>query len=186
VNNLLYSVHGRRDSLHLNGPAYSGQKGEQIAVNRYDIDPETINAIFTVGFCSTGYTAAAGSHKLVNLYLDAGNPGTTLNAGSNLVSTESVECPSKAKTCTLALSAMDQICGAGGSGADLFEISVTVDGTPVDGGEGVSMDTGIDTPPPCMGGNWSDIATVTAGSHTIELFTTITQGNYGGTPTQGQ
>jgi|SRR5579862_3204737 len=125
--------------------------------------------------------AAATSHKLVRTYLDSGNPGTAMVDGLNLVTATAVVCPKDDSTCTLALSAMDQVCG-GGIGTP-FQIIVTVDGTQVDAGEWVANNAPSESSN-CGGGSWADNYAVSTGKHQVELYTDWSVGTGG--LTQGQ
>lgn len=121
-----------------------------------------------------------GAHKLVKVYLGSGNPGTSIADGPNLVGTLEVACPKSEATCTLALSAMDEVCG-GGIGTT-FQIIVMVDGTQVDGGNWVA--NWGNTGNYCGGGDWSDVYGTTSGTHNVQLYTDWSAGTGG--VTQGQ
>jgi hypothetical protein len=127
--------------------------------------------------CVTAH--ATGAHTVRHVYLDSGNPGTTLVAGDNIASAISVNCPNAHASCTLALTAMDQVCSTFDGG--IFVITVTVDGTPVDAGQFEAQIYNT-----CQGGNWQGIATVTSGAHSIRLDTYVPPDNFANGVTQGQ
>jgi hypothetical protein len=135
-------------------------------------------AVFVANFlCVAAH--ATGARTVRHVYLDSGNPGTTLVAGDNIASTISVNCPNAHASCTLALTAMDQVCSSFDGG--IFVITETVDGTPVDAGQYEAQIYNI-----CEGGNWQGIATVTSGAHTIRLDTYVPPDNFSNGVTQGQ
>ena len=104
-----------------------------------------------------------GPHTALRTYLDSGYPGTLLVSGNNIVSTIRVGCPRNEVTCTLALTAMDQVCNATNS----VTLQVTVDGTPVD--SGLVVDHGV--PETCYGSTWVGDSIVGPGAHMVQLLT---------------
>jgi len=113
--------------------------------------------------------ALAGASQLVRMYLDNGNPGKALTVGTPyLVSAETVTCPKNLVSCTLALSAMDQICGDHIPGGIFFKIILTLNDSPVAGGNMVpyfSFDHA------CGGGDWADNVSVGPGRYKVKMFT---------------
>jgi len=106
----------------------------------------------------------AGPHIVLRTYLLSGSGGETLQQGNNLVSTVRVTCPRNEASCTLALSAMDQVCTSDNG----FSIYVTVDDNAVDPGIALFL-SGPGTP--CSGGSWADNYAVLPGSHDVKLYT---------------
>jgi hypothetical protein len=117
---------------------------------------------------------AASQHTVIATYLDSGDPGTPLSPRSNLINSTKVHCPRNLQSCTLAMIVMDELCNQGDG--YLWQIVVTVDTIPVDGG------TDQKSQIPCFTGNWSGAYTVAPGGHLVQLFTTFEAGNG---PTQG-
>jgi hypothetical protein len=106
----------------------------------------------------------AGPHIVLRTYLLSGSGGETLQQGNNLVSTVRVNCPRNEASCTLALSAMDEVCTSDNG----FGIYVTVDDNAVDPGISLFL-AGPGTP--CSGGSWSDSYAVLPGNHSVKLYT---------------
>lgn len=106
----------------------------------------------------------AGPHAIIKTYLESGAGGKALKNGPNIVRTTRTYCPLDAASCTLALSAMDEICNAAGSS---FEVTVTVDGTEVDGGQSEFASSASN----CGGGSWADMYVVSPGPHLVRLLT---------------
>ena len=115
------------------------------------------------GSCGAAGTLA-GPHFITKTYLASGSGGGTLQQGNNLVHTARVYCPRHETSCTLALSAMDEICASNHA----FYIYVTVDDNAVDPGIFVSNPGPYS---PCPGGNWADNYAVGPGEHTVKLYT---------------
>ena len=106
----------------------------------------------------------AGPHALIKTYLESGTGGRTLQQGADFVRNVRIFCPRDVASCTLALSAIDQICNATGSS---FEVTVTVDGTNVDGGQSEFASSASS----CAGGAWANIYVVPPGPHFVKLYT---------------
>jgi len=116
---------------------------------------------------------AKGSHAIVKTYLESGSGGQSLQAGANLVRSVSVTCQKHYASCTLALSAMNEICV--GSAGYSFETTVTVDGNAVDPGLWM-LEAGN-----CGGATWANNYVVSPGKHKVQLYT-----NWSGKPSATQ
>lgn len=118
--------------------------------------------------CSAStYANGDGPHSVIKVYVASGDPGATLAAGTTVLHSSEVSCPKNLTSCTLALSAMDQICTIDGT-INNFRVIVSVDSVNVD--EGAGGGTGYD---PCDTRSWIGNVSVGPGRHKVVLSTDI-------------
>lgn len=110
--------------------------------------------------------AQDNSHDIVKIYLASDNRRMSIHPGKHLVDSLSVQCPDNLPSCTLALSAMDQICGRLFNPAT-WQIVVEVDGAEVDKLDQSSGQVF------CSLGHWQGMYQVGPGPHNVQLFSDI-------------
>ena len=105
---------------------------------------------------------AAGEHKIKGTILNSGYYGASGSGFTDLGQTQSVTCK---KTCTLAISAMAQLCSFGSGSNPDVAISVLVDGNSVDGGPFAGQATANI----CNIINWQGVYAAAIGTHSVDF-----------------
>ncbi|HEX4159180.1 MAG TPA: hypothetical protein VHY79_11945 [Rhizomicrobium sp.] len=109
----------------------------------------------------------AAEHKMIASFVDSGNPQSQLSAGANVIEIGTVTCPKSESSCTLILSAMDQV--AFPASATQWAIQMLVDGAYADSSpvQDILPANGIDV------GSWMGDYPVAPGKHTITFQTYV-------------
>jgi hypothetical protein len=128
--------------------------------------------IATTAFSVGASAKSDGPHFVVKVYVASGDPDFAIGNGETVLHKSKVVCPKDVKSCTLVLSAMDQVCNPDDvAGLNVFTVLVSVDSVNV--GEGAGGGTGDN---PCDARGWMGNVAVGPGTHQVVLSTDVTDG----------
>jgi hypothetical protein len=109
--------------------------------------------------------AAATAHDIVKVYLASAQGGQRLEMRT-IIDRSEVDCPHTVTSCTLVLSAMDEVCA---SDIAPWQIIVFVNGAPVD--RQPVWQPGNTKGRNCATGNWQGFVAVRPGRYFVDLAT---------------